>query len=200
MARPREFDRDEVLARAMDLFWARGYAGASLDALDQATGLNRGSVYNAFGDKRGLYLATLEHYGQLEISGAARAVLKGGPAPRAIGSLFRQAVDAMASQGNKRTGCFMCNAAIERAPVDAQVAERVRLHLGVLRDAFARSLEAFCDPATKKSEIARAADHLLTAYMGLQVLAKAGCPVAQLRRAAESTLTVLEPFKQAGQR
>ncbi|MGI9333991.1 MAG: TetR family transcriptional regulator [Gammaproteobacteria bacterium] len=192
MARPRAFDRDEVLARAMSLFWARGYAGASLDALDAATGLNRGSVYNAFGDKRGLYLEALEHYGQLEIGAAARAVRNGGPAPGAIGGLFHDAVEHMASQGSQRTGCFMCNAAIELAPVDAHVAERVRLHLGALRDAFAASLERYCGSGTSENVIAQTADHLLAAYMGLQVLAKAGCPAEQLRSTAESVLAMVE--------
>src|ERR1044072_4831053 len=60
--RPRAYDPAQALARAADTFWKAGYAGTSLDDLSAATGMNRPSLYAAFGDKRDLYLKTLEHY------------------------------------------------------------------------------------------------------------------------------------------
>src|SRR5581483_7587401 len=62
MARPREFDIDEALERAMAVFWAKGYEGASLQDLLKAMRIARGSLYKAFHDKRHIYLAALDHY------------------------------------------------------------------------------------------------------------------------------------------
>src|ERR1700741_2659409 len=60
--RPRTYDPQEALARARDTFWRNGYAGTSLDDLSEATGMNRPSLYGAFGDKHALYLQTMERY------------------------------------------------------------------------------------------------------------------------------------------
>src|ERR1700754_3990018 len=62
MARPRKFDETEVVAAARDEFWTRGSAGTSVDDLTTATGLGKGSLYGAFGDKHDLYLRTLDDY------------------------------------------------------------------------------------------------------------------------------------------
>ncbi len=62
MARPREFDRDKVLTRAMLLFWKQGYEATSVQSLGECVGLHPGSLYNAFGDKHSLFLEVLDHY------------------------------------------------------------------------------------------------------------------------------------------
>ena len=64
MARPREFDIDQALDRAMGVFWEKGYEGASLQDLLEAMKIARGSLYKAFDDKRGIYLASLDRYDQ----------------------------------------------------------------------------------------------------------------------------------------
>ena len=69
MARPKEFDAEKVLATAADVFWRRGYEVVSIQDLEAATGLGRGSLYNAFGDKEGLFIAALDRY--IERHGAA---------------------------------------------------------------------------------------------------------------------------------
>ena len=62
MARPREFDEEQVLRRALEVFHAKGFDGTTLDELEQATGLGRGSLHGAFGDKRALFLKALARY------------------------------------------------------------------------------------------------------------------------------------------
>ena len=62
VGRPRQFDEDEVLEAAMEAFWANGYEATSLSQLMEATGLHKGSLYQAFGDKHSLFLAALERY------------------------------------------------------------------------------------------------------------------------------------------
>src|SRR5438309_6694914 len=76
--RPRAYDPGEALARAAATFWKAGYAGTSLDDLVEATGMNRPSLYAAFGDKREIYLKTLDYYME-ESRALARAALAGDP-------------------------------------------------------------------------------------------------------------------------
>jgi TetR/AcrR family transcriptional repressor of nem operon len=186
MARPREFDRDQVLEQAMELFWHYGYAGTSLEQLDRATKLKRGSLYNAFGDKRRLFLESLDRYGAQEI-GAAVALLSGpGAAVKKVRALFMAAVGAVETGGDRR-GCLLCNSAIELAPHDKAVEAKVVTHLGALRAAFHQALKAEPNGRPAK-DAARLADQLTANYMGLLVMAKAGFPIAALRRIAEGAI------------
>jgi TetR/AcrR family transcriptional repressor of nem operon len=189
MARPREFDRQEVLAKATVLFWEKGFAATTLDELDRATGLHRGSIYNAFGDKRRLYLDCLDYYGEREMAAAA-ALLAGAPAPKAIRQLFDGLVNAVVKHG-KRRGCLLCNASVDEAPYDRDVEARVLAHIGALRRAFSQSLSAHRRPETSAERTVqrRLADHLTASYMGLWVLAKAGFPEQVLRNVVASVIS-----------
>src|ERR1700761_2243502 len=69
MARPREFDRDVALDRAIGVFWANGFAATSTEDLTAAMGIGRQSLYNAFGDKRRLYLEALGAYQARSVGG-----------------------------------------------------------------------------------------------------------------------------------
>ncbi len=69
MARPKEFNHDEVLEKAMQVFWAKGYECTSMQNLVDAMGINRGSLYATFGDKHSLHLATLDRYYRYQING-----------------------------------------------------------------------------------------------------------------------------------
>jgi TetR/AcrR family transcriptional repressor of nem operon len=182
MARPREFDPEDVLSAATALFWRNGYTATSLAQLDRAVGINRASLYNAFGDKRGLFLACLEHYGGREIS-AAVDLLSGPRAGDAkVRKLFNGPVKAVQT-GKDRRGCLLCNSAVEVAPHDPQVEAAVMQHMNRLRDAIAEALVADTAGESHKGAIRRA-DQLTASYMGLHVMAKAGAPVAQLKRIA----------------
>jgi TetR/AcrR family transcriptional repressor of nem operon len=189
MARPREFDRQEVLAKATVLFWEKGFAETTLDELDRATGLHRGSIYNAFGDKRQLYLDCLDFYGEREMAAAA-ALLAGAPAPKATRQLFGGLVNAVVKHGRRR-GCLLCNASVDEAPYDRDVEARVLAHIGTLRRAFSQSLSAHRRPGTSAERVAlrRLADHLTASYMGLWVLAKAGFPEQVLRNVVASVIS-----------
>src|SRR5260370_8021932 len=119
MGRPREFDPDAALARAMEAFWAKGYEGTSLADLVAATGLNKGSLYAAFGDKRRLYLAAMERY---ERDGIDRtvAILRDAADPSAaIAAMFDGVIAAV--ERRDRRGCLLCNASLDPAPYDPAV-------------------------------------------------------------------------------
>ena len=181
MARPREFDPDAALARAMDAFWATGYEGTSLADLVAATGLNKGSLYAAFGDKRRLYLAAIERY---ERDGIDRTVaaLRDAQDPRtAIAAVFDGVIAAV--ERRDRRGCLLCNASVDRAPYDPSVERRVLSALARLQRALAGALRR-ADPHAAAAGIEARASHLLATYMGLRTMARAGVAAAELRAIA----------------
>lgn len=187
MARPRSFDADTILARAMDAFWARGYDGTSMDDLVAATGLKKGSLYGAFGDKQRLYLAAIERYERVVVDEAI-AMLRSTADPwQAIARLFEAVVDAVERQRDRR-GCLICNASVERAAYDRTVERRILSALARLQRAIAATvLRARPAPAVAQADAA--ASQLLASYMGLRVMARAGVAATELRRIADSALS-----------
>ena len=185
MGRPREFDEDKALAKIMDVFWEKGFEGASMSDLETATGLRKGSLYAAFGDKRAMYRKSVALYGRTAINESV-AVLTGVDAPeRRIGKFLQAPIDAVVV-ANDRRGCFLCNASIDQAAVDPEtqrsvtgsferlggVLEKVLWELGTIDNSRRRAV----------------AQHLLSVYFGLRVLAKAGQPVRMLKAAREAAL------------
>ena len=185
MGRPREFDEDEALAKILDVFWAKGFEGTSMSDLDTATGLRKGSLYAAFGDKRAMYLKALALYGRTTIDEAVR-VLTGIDAPeRRIGKFLQSAIDAVAVE-NDRRGCFLCNASIDQAALDPQTQRSVNGNLERLRRVLEEALSELS--AIDNNRRRAAAQHLLSVYFGLHVLANAGQPVRMLKAAREAAL------------
>lgn len=182
MARPREFDLEEALDRAMDVFWVKGFEAASLQDLLGAMKIARGSLYKAFKDKHSIYLAALDRYDRTVVQQAVAALCNagGGDGSARIRRLLEGARDAVASR-NDRRGCFMCNAAIDQAPADAAVQKRVMAMMKRLERAFATALKeskrAVRWPAKRRTQTARL---LLNSYMGLRVLARSGYAAADL--------------------
>ena len=185
MGRPREFDEDKALAKIMDVFWEKGFEGTSMSDLETATGLRKGSLYAAFGDKRALYRKSVALYDRTAIDESV-AVLTGVDAPeRRIGKFLQAPIDAVAVAKDRR-GCFLCNASIDQATIDPEtqrsitgsferlggVLEKVLWELGTIDNSRRRAV----------------AQHLLSVYFGLRVLARAGQPVRMLKAAREAAL------------
>jgi TetR/AcrR family transcriptional repressor of nem operon len=176
MARPREFDLGDALRHAMDVFWERGYEAASLSELLAAMGIAKGSLYKAFTDKRSVYLAALAHYNEMEIKPAIAALRDnklGDGSKRILACLLNPS--AIVERAGGRHGCFMCNAAIDMSPKDAEVEALVRQMMDDLKTGFLSALQdsntaKYLTPVQRK----QAAQSLLATYMGLHVLAKAG--------------------------
>ena len=140
MGRPREFDIDEALRRAMDAFWAKGYEATSLADLTKAMGVQKASLYGTFGDKHKLFTAALTRYAHDGIE-RLRAELDRPEAPLdAVRGLFHTMVDNTVAPKGKR-GCFCVNAAVELAPHDPAVGDIVREHVRGMEQVFAEALE-----------------------------------------------------------
>jgi TetR/AcrR family transcriptional regulator, copper-responsive repressor len=123
--RPRKFDADTVLANAAGRFRAQGYAGTSLDDLAEATGVNRPSLYAAFGDKRAMYLATIERaHAAIDASFAGLAARK-PDAETALKAIFRTAIDGFLAGESGPGGCIVVNVATLEAALDPEVREAV---------------------------------------------------------------------------
>jgi TetR/AcrR family transcriptional repressor of nem operon len=187
MARPREFEPDAVLESATRVFWAKGFEKASLDDLCEATGLNRSSLYAAFGAKRDLYLSALARY---EEGSAAR--IADALRVRPVGKGVKQFLDALIDSivaGPGRRGCFIGNCAAEMARLDRGAAARVRKSLERIESAFRAGL----DEAHARGELADDADtgalaRFLTAgVQGLRLVGKANPE----RRALEDIAAVM---------
>ena len=193
MGRPREFDPDDVLERALNVFWAKGFDATSLDDLCEATGLGRSSLYAAFGGKRSLYLRALDRYE----NGAVRritAAVKGANSTRAGIAAFVERIIADVVAGPGRRGCFIGNCAAELARTDKKTAARVRQSLARIETTFRSALEQ----ARKKGELARNADvnalaRFITAgIQGLRLVGKANPDREALQAIARVMLSCLD--------
>ena len=138
MGRLRSFDPDSVLDRAMHAFWARGFEATSIEDLVACTGINRASLYGAFGDKRDLFLKALQLYVQtgpiIELDPSTR---KGG-VRAALQAYIDQVLDLM-SDGRNR-GCFITNTVAEFGSQDADILAQTRIALAGVENAFDRLL------------------------------------------------------------
>ncbi len=193
MGRPREFDVDAALDRALQVLWAKGYEAASLDDLCGATGLGRSSLYAAFGDKRALYLRALEQYEEAAAQRIHEALARPVPVRDAIAAFLGRMIDDIVA-GPGRRGCFIGNCAAELARGDRDTAAHVRRSLGRIETAFRDALAR----AQARGELGAAADpralaRFLTAgIQGLRLVGKANPDRAALDDVAGVMLRCLE--------
>ena len=192
MARPREFEPDDAIEKAMQVFWAHGYEGASLPALLDGMGLTRGSLYKAFKDKRNLFLLVLDRYEAAVVDGAVE--LLEGPeindGKQRILMLFESVVRAVADADYR--GCLLCTAATGDAVDDPKIARSVQKGMTKMQAGFRKALEderSFdrLEPETKH----RLANLLLTQYIGLRVLARSRLPLGVLDQSVQGLDDVL---------
>lgn len=171
MPRPRGFQPEEALRRAMEVFWEHGFEGTSIQMLVGATGVNRASLYEAFGGKRALFLEAVRHYGETVVAEVCRG-LSSDPSPlAAIESTLRTFA---APGGEDCRGCMLTNTIVEFADRDDVVAGIIQDLLERIEGAFHSALER----AAAAGEIERGADaralarHLVGSAQGLVVLGK----------------------------
>jgi AcrR family transcriptional regulator len=180
--RPREFDVDKALDRALHVFWREGYEGASLPELTKAMGINRPSLYAAFGNKEALFRKALDRYAEGPAAYVREALNE--PTARAVAErLLGGTIDLVTDRRNPR-GCLLVQAAL----ACGEAAESVRRELcarrmaseAAIRQRFERAraegdLPADTDPA----DLAR---YVVTVIQGIAVLAAGGARRAELRR------------------
>lgn len=192
MVRPREFDVDEVLRQAMELFWEKGFDGTSFADIEARTGVKKASLFAAYGDKRSLFLKALAAYQEAGRE-AGRAKLESGPAREALRAWMAGAGELSKGECASR-GCMQVNSIVELAPHDPQVAELVRQHGELLVDAVARTISRGQKAGELRTDVpARSLAHFLVSSLyGLGVAGKAGLPRREVDRVLEIALSALD--------
>ncbi|MFN8652205.1 MAG: TetR/AcrR family transcriptional regulator [Gemmatimonadales bacterium] len=194
MARPKEFDEEQALAAALEVFWEKGYEAASVHDLTERMGIQKASLYNTFGDKHSLFLRALASYsaetldwyrGQLERPGPVRATLL---------ALLDELTEGCDDEEEDARGCLCVNSAIELAPHDPAIASLLQQHNQSQEDLFRRALMR----AQQAGEIAATLDplgtarYLLNVIAGLGVAHKAGASRERLQDIVRISLSVLD--------
>jgi TetR/AcrR family transcriptional regulator, transcriptional repressor for nem operon len=193
VGRPKEFDRDVVLDRAMQVFWSRGYEATSIEHLVARMGIQRGSLYDTFGDKRALFFAAIDHYDRV-VTAKLLATLEGqGSGKGAIRRFFRLKVDLALEPGRPR-GCLVTNSTAELASRDRGTASRVGAVLAKIETAFHRAVvraqkAGEIDPTRNPRALAR---FLTNSAQGLSVMAKTSPDRAVLEDVVKVTLAALD--------
>lgn len=188
VGRPRQFDLDQALDAALQVFWRKGYEGTSLPDLTEAMGINRPSLYAAFGNKASLFRKAVERY----LSGPAGFFTEALKAPTArivVARLLDGSIDMVTEGGNPR-GCFLVQSALAcgdeaddlrremaKKRTQAEMALRLRFQQAINE----KDLPACCDPAIL-------AKYITVVNHGLAVQATGGASRKELRQVAELVL------------
>jgi AcrR family transcriptional regulator len=189
MGRPREFDRDTALEKAMRLFWRKSYEGTSVADLTEALGISRPSLYAAFGDKQSLFRAALERYAAGPADYVAGALGK-ATAREVAAHLLKGAADLQASSRNPG-GCLTVNGAMacgdEAAPVRQALNAHRRAAVALLRRRFERAKAQHDLP--KDSDPAALARFLAAVVYGMAVLASGGTSRRELDQVIRTAMS-----------
>jgi TetR/AcrR family transcriptional repressor of nem operon len=193
MARPREFDADTALDRAMEAFWSKGYEATSLDDLCDATGLSRSSLYATFGSKRNLLLQTVDRYVAQRNPRMVAILAQPLPVHDVFAALARHFIDQIVA-GPGRRGCFLGNCAAELPRGDRAALTRVRQGLesteATFRDTLVRAkARGELRPQADLDALAR---FLTAGFQGLRLVGKVNSDRSTLEDIARMMLRCLE--------
>lgn len=192
MARTKEFDPEEALDRALDIFWRRGYEGTSLRDLLEGMDISRQSLYDTFGDKRSLFLKVLARYETLAMEGMIQLLEGKGTltAVRGFAEYFLAEIVLDADRGS----CLMASTAIEVGRADPEIQTVVKTYFGrveaAIHGVLANAMEA--GQIAEDRDLRALARHLVNALHGLGIMGRAGHSRPALRQMLNGALSVLE--------
>ena len=202
MGRLKAFDEDEVLDRAVNCFWQHGYEATSVRDLADRMGIGGASLYNAYGDKRALFVAALARYADRSMRERIERLEKRGRPKEAIRAFLAEIIDRSLEDPDRK-GCLLVNSALDVAPHDAAIGKVVAAYLDEIRAFFRRNVEAAraAGQAPRKIDPEGVADHLLGVVLGIRVLARTGARRGLLEGVARPALELLDlPVRPRGTR
>ncbi|MEM7548916.1 MAG: TetR/AcrR family transcriptional regulator [Bacteroidota bacterium] len=191
MPKAETFDRTEVIQKATQLFWKKGYHATSMQDLVDTTGLNRSSIYNSFEDKFNLFLECLKMYQGNERAKALQVVFKETSPIKAIKVFFRNGAKQSFCEKN---GCFIVNATTELGKSDSLVVDFLEKNERSLKKMFKDLL----DDAKAKDELDKSEDtealasYLFSSFQGIRVTSILAKDELELNKIADYTLSVLK--------
>ena len=193
MARIREFDPDEALDKAMNVFWQKGYANTSIEDLVSATGVNRYGLYGEFENKHELFLAAVDHY-QDAVTGMLFGIVERPEASLIdIRAYFAKLVEISSTEIGK-LGCLMVNCASEVAPHDRRAANKVEKFRARLQLGFGNALSnaKAAGELSTQSDVEAMADFLTGVMQGLSVMARSNAKPKMMANVVEIALSHLQ--------
>ena len=194
MARKRGFDENQMLAVIRDQFWSRGYEGTSTYDLMEVTGLGKGSIYKAYGNKHELYLHTFDDYcGDLVAEARKSLAPEAGGTPLERIERFLLAVTDQMTRQSPRVGCYLTKATVDLAAIDDAVAKIAKGAYESIADAFASAVrEAQATGEVDADKDANGLGYLLLSVIrGVDCLSRTGMTADVLVATARAALAAL---------
>ncbi|NER84428.1 MAG: TetR/AcrR family transcriptional regulator [Leptolyngbya sp. SIO1D8] len=175
MPRHREFEPEGALERSVNLFWQKGFFDSSMDDLVHQTGVSRRGLYSVFGNKRGLFIASLNHYQQTIGKQLFMPLLIEDAGLDSLHQ-FLKTIAQLSNSDESRFGCFVCNTAIELAPQDPEIQRNVLNYFNWMYNVFAKALQRAIEQGDLPIEfdIEHYAQFLVGTFEGVVVMARAG--------------------------
>src|SRR5271170_4086344 len=193
MARPREFDEATTIEAAIECFWRRGYQATSVRDLVDKMGISAPSLYNAFGDKRALFVRALDQYLERSTRARIKRLEDSLPPKQAIRRFIEEIIERSVNDREKR-GCFLINSALEVAPHDRELGALIADRLAEIEAFFHRSIKAAqAEGVVPRDRAAKdVARLLLGVLLGIRVLARSKPERALLEGVARPALALLD--------
>lgn len=193
MVRPREFNEEKVLDAAMQIFWEKGYEATSLSDLTSRMGIQRPSIYSAFGDKKELFEAALRKYTRTHAS-YVRTTLQNNSSVKQAFRTFFEGMVAGEYKENPNRGCFCINTMVELAPHDQKFEILTREHQMYLSATFQETIERGIRSGELETSMnAKAiAQTLVVSLIGLTVMMKSRPERSFVDNSVAVILTMLE--------
>jgi AcrR family transcriptional regulator len=193
MSRIREFDPDKALNKALQLFWHKGYAETSMRDLVAHTGVAHAGLYSAFGSKRALFRATLEHHRDVNMTHLL-SDLESSDSGRVELEQFFTMMLTIVKTGNFKDGCFMANTAVAFGTESSDILDVFNSHIDRMEAAFQMALER----AKARGEVRtnlnprNVAVFLVTIFNGIAVLARGRSGYGRIERSIHTALSILD--------
>lgn len=188
MVGARQFDEQEVIAIALDVFWQKGLHDATMQDLATATGVQRGSLYNAYGDKESIFLRAFDKYTERFLETASRSLADGDVATR-LRTFFEVVIKNMTG-GSPPRGCLTTRTALDAGISSKDVRERVHHLLSRLEELIAQAIASASD-GNLTMDVTALARVIATFTRGLAVMERAGYTRKQLNDAAATFVEAL---------
>jgi TetR/AcrR family transcriptional regulator, transcriptional repressor for nem operon len=192
MARTKKFNQEAVLDKAVQLFWEKGYNATSANDLVNELGLSRSSLYDTYGDKRKLFILSLNRYRNEIVEKTIKMIDDSTDIRVTIKDIFTLVIEQDIHSKIPK-GCFMVNSTVELAPHNSEIAEIVNANMQDIEDALFRVIKKGQDIGEfSKSHTARSlARFVFNAISGLRVASKSGVDKKVLNDIVKVTLSAL---------
>ncbi len=192
MARPREFDEEEVLDLATQAFRLGGFDGTSMADVEEAVGVGRQSLYNVYGDKAGLFLRVLDRYGNRGLA-MARVHLDGSKRGMdAVESYLKEMIRFLTSDDTKQ-GCLVARTLMDNSGLDHEIGSSCSANLGQLNRLLAKALKEGAEDGELAESLSpeTAASLIVTHVYGLSAVLRAGVKAHVIRKSSDALLRQL---------